>query len=118
MLWQMQLIPEARREYNGRCVAHQLVAAVRERDRATDSRNARPVWTLDDIEAVLDDIEFELYPGHYEGQEPPTVPDDVRETLEAYIPLWIGGNNERARAYFCPRSRGSSTSSRRLYKQI
>ena len=88
MLWKLDLIPEALKDYDGRCVAHQLLAAVAGRSRV--GRNARSLFSsLEDIEVVLDDLEFELYPGRYEGPPPPDLPDAKRE-LEPYVPLWEG----------------------------
>ena len=38
---------------------------------------------------ILDDLEFELYPGRYEGPPPPDLPEAKRE-LEPYVELWRG----------------------------
>jgi hypothetical protein len=79
----MGLIDEAHQDFQGRCCAHQLVHAVRKRDRTTDRRNAQPVFILEDVEILLDDLQFELYPGHYQGRPAPVVSEAVKQELAA-----------------------------------
>ena len=75
----MHLLPEAMKNWQRRCVAHQLMTAVCKRTR--DKRNAEPAFaSIEDLEAILDDIEDELYPGN--KREQPT------EDWSAYVPLW------------------------------
>ena len=91
MLWKLDLVSEATKDFNGRCAAHQLLTAVTMRSQVGGNRrNARPLFaSIEDVEAVLDDLEFELYPGRYEGPPPPDLPEAKRE-LEPYVELWRG----------------------------
>ncbi len=96
MLWKLDLVPEATQDLGGQCVKQQLLYCVRRRSQVggQDLRNAERVWAQDeDIEPLLDEIEHQVYPGHYEGRPSAERAESEerrrhRAALAAYLPAW------------------------------
>ena len=82
MLWVLDLEETARRDYNGKCVRHQLLC-VKRRDRGKET----PKWgSLEEIDTVLHYLQFRCHGGRREPAYPIAV--EAKAELQEVLPAW------------------------------